>query len=72
MFDGAILFFETSEDMPPPNFVEYCSGNYGSQGILQKARAILFGRPYQEKYEAEYKAAIRPRNERIGAETGCR
>jgi muramoyltetrapeptide carboxypeptidase LdcA involved in peptidoglycan recycling len=59
MFDGAILFFETSEDMPPPNFVECWLRNYGSQGILQKARAILFGRPYQEKYEAEYRAAIR-------------
>lgn len=57
-FDGAILFFETSEDMPPPNFFEYWLRNYGSQGILQKARAILFGKPYQEKYFAEYRAAI--------------
>ena len=59
MFDGAILFFETSETMPPPDYVEYWLRNYGSQGILQKARAILVGRPYQEKYCEEYKASIR-------------
>ncbi len=59
MFDGAILFFETSETMPPPDYVEYWFRNYGSQSILQKARAILFAKPYQEKYYEEYKASIR-------------
>jgi len=58
MFDGAVLFFETSESMPPPDFVEYWLRNYGSQGILRRARALLFGKPYQGKYHPEYKAAI--------------
>ncbi len=57
-FDGAILFFETSEDMPEPAYIEYWLRNYGSQGILQKACAILWGKPYQEKYYAEYKKSI--------------
>jgi muramoyltetrapeptide carboxypeptidase LdcA involved in peptidoglycan recycling len=58
-FDGAILFFETSEDMPQPDFFRYWLRNYGSLGILQRAKAVLFGKPYQGKHEAAYKASIR-------------
>lgn len=57
-FEDAILFFETSEDMPEPSYIEYWLRNYGSQGILQKAKAIVFGKPYQEKYYEEYKNSI--------------
>jgi muramoyltetrapeptide carboxypeptidase LdcA involved in peptidoglycan recycling len=57
-FDDAILFFETSEDMPEPKYMEYWLRNYGSLGILQKAKAILFGKPYQERFYEEYKKAI--------------
>lgn len=57
-FEDAILFFETSEDTPHPSYMEYWLRNYGSQGILQKARGIIFGKPYQEKYYEEYKEAI--------------
>ncbi len=56
--EGAILFFETSEDMPEPRCVEYWLRNYGSQGILQNVSGMIFGKPYQEKYYAEYKEAI--------------
>ena len=59
MFEDTVLFFETSEDMPEPTYVEYWLRNYGTQGILQKAKAILWGKPYQEKYYEEYKAVIR-------------
>lgn len=58
MFDDAILFFETSEDMPEPRYIEYWLRNYGSLGILQKVKAILFGKPYQGKYYLEYKNSI--------------
>lgn len=58
VFNGAILFFETSEDTPPPNFVEYWLRNYGTKGILQRINGILWGKPYQEKYYEEYKHAI--------------
>lgn len=54
----AVLFFETSEDTPLPIDLEYWLRNYGSQGILQKAKALVFGKPYQEKYYNEYKASI--------------
>ena len=57
-FKNSVLFFETSEDMPEPTYIEYWLRNYGSQGILQNARAILWGKPYQGKYYEEYKDAI--------------
>lgn len=58
-FDNAILFFETSEDTPEPANLLYWLRNYAALGILQKAKAILFGKPYQEKYYEEYKEVIR-------------
>ncbi len=59
VFEDAILFFETSEEMPEPAYLEYWLRNYGSQGILQKAKGIIFGKPYQEKYYKEYKEVIK-------------
>lgn len=58
MFEDSILFFETSEDMPDPSYFGYWLRNYGSQGILQKVKGIIFGKPCQEKYYNEYKASI--------------
>jgi len=58
IFEDAILFFETSEDMPEPTYIEYWLRNYCSQGILQKSRAVVFGKPYQEKFYNEYKNSI--------------
>ena len=54
-FEDAILFFETSEDTPHPDNLLYWLRNYAALGILQKSKAILFGKPYQEKYYNEYK-----------------
>ncbi|MFJ7933949.1 S66 peptidase family protein [Sporosarcina sp. NPDC096371] len=57
-WEDSILFFETSEDTPEPSLVEYWLRNYGSQGILQKAKGIVFGKPLKEKYYEEYKESI--------------
>lgn len=54
----SILFFETSEDTPEPGFIEYWLRNYGSQGILQNVKGIIFGKPQHEKYYEEYKESI--------------
>jgi len=32
--------------------------NYGSQGILQKAKGIIFAKPYDNLYYEEYKKVI--------------
>lgn len=58
MWNDAILFLETSEDIPSPTYLEYWLINYGSQGILQKVNGIIFGKPYDNKYYEEYKNVI--------------
>jgi len=45
VWEGAILYLETSEEVPPVANVEYWLRNYGSQGILQEAAGLLFARP---------------------------
>lgn len=45
VWDGAVLFLETSEESPPAGQVRRWLRNYGSQGILQTTKAILLARP---------------------------
>lgn len=55
---GAILFFETSEDKPSPDLVKWTLRNLAAQGILKVLSGILVGKPQDEVYYEEYKAAI--------------
>jgi muramoyltetrapeptide carboxypeptidase LdcA involved in peptidoglycan recycling len=57
-WENSIIFFETSEEKPEPEFIRYWLRNYAVQGILQKANGIIFGKPLDEKYYDEYKAEI--------------
>jgi muramoyltetrapeptide carboxypeptidase LdcA involved in peptidoglycan recycling len=57
-WEDSILFFETSEDKPDPTYVEYWLRSYGSLGILQNVRGIIFGKPYDNLYYEEYKKAL--------------
>lgn len=43
-FKNKILFLETSEEKPTPNFVKYTLRNFGEQGILNNINGILFGK----------------------------
>lgn len=45
LWQGAVIFLETSEDCPPPAQVEYWLRNYASQGILREAAALLIAHP---------------------------
>ena len=45
LLDGAILFLETSEEAPSPQFVARELRVYAAMGILPRLSAILFGRP---------------------------
>ncbi len=58
-FSGALLFLETSEEMPTPEYVLYALRNYGAMGVLHAVNGILFSKPYQGRYVEEYKDAIR-------------
>jgi len=58
-WEGAILFYETSEDAPAPAFVRYWLRNFAAQGILGSLSGILLARTdpqgdadYQGKIEA--------------------
>ncbi len=55
---GAVLFIETSEDRPTPDFVKWTLRNFAAQGILRVLSGIIVGKPQGEQYYEEYKAAI--------------
>lgn len=59
-WNGALLFFETSEDAPAPTLIRYWFRNYAAQGILERINGVLIARAdprgtphYQETIEAE-------------------
>lgn len=54
---GAILFYETSEDAPPPQFIRYWLRNLAAQGILGVLSGILIARA-DPKGDPGYQAAI--------------
>ena len=60
-WQDAILFLETSEEAPPPEYVKRTLRVFAAMGILEKASGILFGRPGGEipieKFD-EYDQAI--------------
>ena len=57
-WDNTILFLETSEEKPTPDYIEYWLRNYGAIGILNRISGIVFGKPFEMKYYNEYKQSI--------------
>lgn len=55
---NSILFVETSEDKPSPDFIKWSFRNLAAQGILREIKGIIVGKPKDEKYYEEYKIAI--------------
>jgi muramoyltetrapeptide carboxypeptidase LdcA involved in peptidoglycan recycling len=60
-WQGAILFYETSEDAPEPQYIRYWLRNLAAQGILQVLSGILIARPdpagrenYRESLEGAF------------------
>lgn len=58
-WNGAILFYETSEDKPAPDFVLWTLRNLAAQGILKVIKGIIVGKPQAETYYEEYKHVIK-------------
>ena len=54
-FKDKILFLETSEDKPSPDYLKCYLMNLGAQGIFDVIKGIIVGKPQQEKYYEEYK-----------------
>ncbi|MFZ5351094.1 MAG: S66 family peptidase [Bacillota bacterium] len=55
---GSLLFLETSEEKPSPDYVKWTFRNLAAQGILKVINGILVGKPYLGIYYEEYKQAI--------------
>ena len=55
---GCILFLETSEAKPKPDYVRWWLRNYAEQGILHNVQGILLGRPCDNTYVQEYETAL--------------
>lgn len=53
-----ILFIETSEDKPSPDFIKWTLRNLAAQGVLNAIRGMIVGKPQGETYYEAYKAAI--------------
>ena len=51
-WDGAVLFVETY-DAPSTVYVEHWLRNYASQGILQRIKGMLFGRPGGDQHSEQ-------------------
>ncbi len=58
-WSNSILFFETSEAKPSPDFIMWTLRNMAAQGILNAINGIIVGKPKDETYYEEYKEAIR-------------
>jgi len=54
--DGAIWFWETSEERPSPGWVDAVLQDYDNMGVLAKLQGMLIGRPYG--YRDEQRAEI--------------
>ena len=52
-WQDAILFFETSEEAPPPEMVDSLLMDYENMGVLQKLRGLLVGRPMRYSRQAK-------------------
>jgi muramoyltetrapeptide carboxypeptidase LdcA involved in peptidoglycan recycling len=60
-WDGAILFYETSEEAPPATQVLRWMRNFAAQGILHRLSGIVLGRPggqTDEAYRQEQETAV--------------
>ena len=57
-WSGAIMFIETSEEKPAPDFIRWTLQNLAAQGILKVLKGIIVGKPIGEVYYEEYKKEI--------------
>lgn len=56
--DGAVLIFETSEILPPPEFVGRWIRSLGERGYLEAASALMFARPVVDDRDAPAPAYV--------------
>ncbi|QKY68825.1 S66 peptidase family protein [Lentibacillus sp. CBA3610] len=57
-WENSILFLEVADGTLEPTRIKSWLRNYGAQGILHKVNGVIFGKPQDEMYFAEYKKVI--------------
>jgi muramoyltetrapeptide carboxypeptidase LdcA involved in peptidoglycan recycling len=64
-WDGAIFFFETSEENPPPAEVDGILMDYENMGVMGKLAGLIVGRPmaYNEEEKQQLREVILARTE---------
>jgi muramoyltetrapeptide carboxypeptidase LdcA involved in peptidoglycan recycling len=50
-YEGAILFLETSEELPPADYMYRVLMSMGERGLLQRFGAVIWGRPKAWSFE---------------------
>jgi muramoyltetrapeptide carboxypeptidase LdcA involved in peptidoglycan recycling len=65
-FSGAILFVETTEEVPPPERVDALLQDYENMGVFGQITGLLVGRPYgySETQKADLRAVLLERTRR--------
>lgn len=58
VFEGAILFIETSEDMPSPENFLHTLRCFAALGVFEKISGIIMGKPYHEKHFDTYQECL--------------
>lgn len=53
-WNDTILFLETSEDKPAPEYFRWWLRNFAAQGIFRQVKGVIVGRPYDNLYCQEY------------------
>lgn len=53
-WQDSIFFLETSEVMMQPMYFKWIMWNYAAQGVFHKIKAIILGRPYDNKFTEDY------------------
>lgn len=54
-WENKILFLETSEDKPTPDYIRWYLRAFNAMGIFKKINGLIIGKPQDEKYYEEYK-----------------
>lgn len=59
-FDGAILFWETSEDRPSPGWVDGVLADYENMGVFERLSGMIVGRSrdYTDQWRADLQEVI--------------
>lgn len=54
-WENKILFLETSEEKPTPDYIRGCLRAFNALGIFNKISGLIISKPQDEKYYKEYK-----------------